>query len=117
MDPVSFLVAALPPRWAGGVFGLVAVCAWLDAAIPQPGPGSAWIKPRRLMSWIGGNWANARNSIQPGSVAATVTPAALLEVVTAGHVSAAEQRDVITGKLADVQRRVTQVQVQTADKP
>ena len=63
------------------------------------------------MSWVGGNWGHAVNAVQPGSVAATVTPAAVLEAIESTHAAAADERRSIMGRLTDVQRRVTDLHI------
>lgn len=113
MDPFTFLLSVLPPRWAGIVFLLIALCAYIDAAIPQPGPGSRWVPVRRVVSWVGGNWGAAKNRVVPGSVDATVTPADVLTAIVQTHNVAQDARVQLAGKVADVQRRVTSLMTQT----
>ena len=46
----------------------VAVCAALDALLPQPPAGSRWVPPRRAVSWVALNLRHARNAVPAGAV-------------------------------------------------
>lgn len=51
--------------WLPIILAFHTLAAALDAAIPQPSPGSNWIPARKLMSYLALNFANAANSQQP----------------------------------------------------
>ncbi len=113
MDPVTFVLSLVPIRFAAPVLACIALCSMIDAALPQPAAGSAWVIPRKVISFIGANFANARNQIRPGSEAATVVPADVLNALTANHVEAKVAREdlaatieQVPGKLTDLTGRV-----------
>jgi len=71
---------------------VVAVASALDSALPQPKPGSHWLVPRKVLSFLAVNIANASNGSQPSFTTwllRIVTPAlqaqGLLPVVTAAE--------------------------------
>lgn len=72
MDPLAFLISLLPHQYAMLALDLIGVCAILDAAIPQPGPGSRWVRVRRVIALVGANWGWASNKFVAGSLAARV---------------------------------------------
>lgn len=71
---------------------VVAVASALDSALPQPKPGSHWLVPRKVLSFLAVNIANASNGSQPSFTTwllRIATPAlqaqGLLPVVTAAE--------------------------------
>jgi hypothetical protein len=44
---------------------IVTLCSALDAAIPQPAPGSHWLPFRKLISWFALNIGHAGTEAQP----------------------------------------------------
>jgi len=62
-DYVEIWAAAWPV-----ITALIAVCSALDATIPQPRPGSHWLIPRKIVSFIAINVAQASNGGQPSFV-------------------------------------------------
>jgi len=44
---------------------LVALCSAIDAALPQPAPGSHWLPVRKAISYLALNIAHAGNDAQP----------------------------------------------------
>ena len=95
MDAVGALLTLLPIRYARDVSFLIVACAVADAVFPQPKAGSAWVRPRRVVSALGCNWLQAVNRIRPGTPEATVTPADVLARV-----------DHVAVKVSDLERRV-----------
>ncbi|MGI4945122.1 MAG: hypothetical protein ACRYHQ_31935 [Janthinobacterium lividum] len=67
MDPVTYLLGLVPARYWPCVFIPTAVCAIVDAVVPQPPPGSRWVPIRRLVSLVGGAFGWARNAVPAGS--------------------------------------------------
>lgn len=55
-------------KWIPLILLVHAACSALDAAIPQPLPGSYWLIPRKIVSLLALNFANAANGLQPGVV-------------------------------------------------
>lgn len=55
-------------KWIPLLLLVHAACSALDAAIPQPLPGSYWLIPRKIVSLLALNFANAANGLQPGIV-------------------------------------------------
>jgi hypothetical protein len=71
---------------------VVAVASTIDAALPQPKPGSHWLVPRKILSFMAVNIASASNGAQPPFTTwllRIVTPAlqaqGLLPVATAAE--------------------------------
>ena len=77
MDPLQALIAVLSAVPVFGpvlpyVPGLIALCAILDAVIPQPVADSAWVPLRRIVAMAGGSFGYARNAVPAGAVPASV---------------------------------------------
>ena len=70
MDPVTYLLGLVPAHYWPCVFIPTAVCAIIDAVVPQPPPGSRWVPIRRLVPLVGGAFGWAANRIPAGSQAA-----------------------------------------------
>lgn len=52
-------------HWLPVVFQMIALSAALDAAVPQPKPGSHWLPVRKIVSLLAFNFANASPADQP----------------------------------------------------
>ena len=66
MDQTSFLAL-----WAAAwpyITAIVAAASTLDAALPQPAPGSHWLIVRKVISFLAINVGNASNGKQPDFV-------------------------------------------------
>ena len=76
MDPTSLvaLIAGVPGigPYLAYLPVLVALCAVLDAALPQPVEGSPWVGVRRVVSFVGINFGAAANLVRPGAIPAGV---------------------------------------------
>lgn len=68
MDPISLLLGLVPAQYLAYVALLVAVCAILDASLPQPAEGSPWVPARRAVAFVAINFAHARNAVPAGSI-------------------------------------------------
>lgn len=113
MDPVTYALTLVPTQFLAPVLAVMALCAIIDAALPQPAAGSVWVIPRKVVSMIGVNFGNARNAIKPGSEAATVMPSDVLNAVVVNHAEAQNSRSdlassiqQVPGKLTDLTARV-----------
>ena len=66
MDQISLLAL-----WAAAwpyITAIVATASTLDAALPQPAPGSHWLIVRKVISFLAINIGNASNGKQPDFV-------------------------------------------------
>jgi hypothetical protein len=62
---------SLPALWAAAwpyITAIVAAASTLDAALPQPAPGSHWLIIRKVISFLAINVGNASNGKQPDFV-------------------------------------------------
>lgn len=124
MDPVTYALTLVPTDYVAPVLAVMAICAMVDAALPQPAAGSVWVIPRKVVSMIGINFGNARNAIKPGSEAATIMPSDVLNAVVVNHAEAQVSRTdlasaikQVPGKLNDLASHVdTAVQTATQIK-
>ena len=76
MDQIS-LLALWANAWPA-ITAIVAAASTLDAALPQPDPGSHWLIIRKMISFIALNVGNASNGKQPEFVTWIVRIAAPL---------------------------------------
>ena len=81
LSPLLAFVPSQDMLFVLAVFGLAAA---LDAWLPQPGAGSHWVLPRKLLSVLGQNYRNAANSTPAGRVAHVVEAAEQAAVDGAG---------------------------------
>lgn len=67
MDIESLIVALLGdhPGYLTALAVAVAAASVLDAALPQPAPGSRWLPARKLLSFLASNILHARPTGQP----------------------------------------------------